>query len=141
MRQISTSAQRSQNMAAIRGENSRPERLVRSLIHRLGYRFRLHASDLMGTPDIVLPRLKAVIFVHGCFWHMHTCPRGKSAPKANAVFWSNKRLSNVKRDRRQKRALEKDWHILIVWECETRDTARLRRKLNAFLRRAGKDAS
>jgi DNA mismatch endonuclease (patch repair protein) len=108
-------------MAAIRGGDTKPEIRVRSLLHTLGYRFRLHCKDLPGKPDIVLPKYRTVIFVHGCFWHCHDCRYGRVVPATRAEFWAIKRASNVARDARQKAALEADcWKVITLWECETR---------------------
>ena len=109
---------RSWNMSRIRSKDTKPERLVRSALHRMGFRYRLHAQDLPGKPDIVLPKYKAVIFVHGCFWHRH--PRCKYAytPKSRVAFWKRKFDDNVRNDRRVKRCLIKlGWSVLAVWEC------------------------
>lgn len=129
-----TPDQRRKNMSGIRSRNTSPERLVRSLIHRLGYRFRLHDRRLPGRPDIVLPRHRKIILVHGCFWHMHTCKRGNVFPKTNEAYWSAKRQRNVERDRFNARAyVTSGWKILVVWECETKDRRRLAKKLTKFL--------
>jgi DNA mismatch endonuclease (patch repair protein) len=126
--------QRSFCMSRIRGRNTAPELKVRSMIHRLGFRFRIHRRDLPGTPDIVLPRLKKVVLVHGCFWHIHTCRSGRTKPKANAAYWRRKRLGNVERDRHNVIALRRlGWRPLVVWECELKDRERLLRKLTDFL--------
>jgi DNA mismatch endonuclease (patch repair protein) len=124
--------QRSFNMSRIRGKDTSPEIVVRRLLHSLGYRFRLHVPDLPGRPDIVLPKYRAIIFVHGCFWHMHRCKYGKVVPKTNEAFWQAKRASNVERDRRHRQLLRGKWLVLIVWECETRNPERLRGKLDKF---------
>jgi DNA mismatch endonuclease (patch repair protein) len=121
--------QRSFNMSRIKGKNTSPEMKVRRLLHSLGYRYRLHVRDLAGRPDIVLPKHRVVIFVHGCFWHMHKCRFGRVTPKTNAEFWQKKRTGNVERDRKQRRILRKDWTILTVWECQTRDVQRLASRL------------
>ncbi|NLX60449.1 MAG: DNA mismatch endonuclease Vsr [Phycisphaerae bacterium] len=127
---------RSRNMAAIRSRNTRPELLVRSVVHRLGYRFRLHHRDLPGTPDLVLPRYRAAIFVHGCFWHAHSCRSGSRCPRTNTAYWTAKRHRNRARDRRACLALRKDgWRVLTVWECETKDLVRLASRLRSFLER------
>ena len=108
--------------------------LVRRLVHSLGFRFRLHLRDLPGSPDLVLPRHDKVIFVHGCFWHMHHCRYGRVKPATRAEFWDAKRQGNVARDRRQVRKLRQiGWGVLIVWECQTRDPDKLRAKLTRFL--------
>jgi len=106
-------------MSLIRGKDTTPERIVRSVLHRLGFRFALHRADLPGKPDIVMPARRAVVFVHGCYWHMHACKRGRSAPVTNAAFWHTKRESNRKRDRKNASALRRaGWRVLVVWECE-----------------------
>lgn len=113
------SAERSALMARIRGKNTRPELVLRSALHRAGYRFRLHRKDLPGTPDIVLPRHRIVIFVHGCFWHRHPgCPRA-SVPHTRRHFWDKKFKANVARDLQSQKALvDLGWQVLVVWECE-----------------------
>ena len=124
---VHTTEQRSRNMAAIKAKNTRPEMRVRSLLHTLGYRYRLHRKDLPGRPDIVLPKHRTVIFVHGCFWHCHDCRWGSVVPKTRAEFWSEKRACNVARDEKHKAALlAETWKVLTVWECETRSENGLR---------------
>ena len=126
--------QRSFNMSRIKSRDTKPEKVVRSIVHGLHYRYRLHKPDLPGKPDIVLVRHRKIIDVHGCFFHMHKCKNGKGVPATNTGFWQTKRLSNVKRDRRNFRTLKLDgWKVLIVWECEIRDRATLVRKLKHFL--------
>ena len=134
MADVHTPAQRSFNMSRIRDRNTSPEMRVRSLLHSLGYRFRLHVRSLPGSPDIVLPKHRTVIFVHGCFWHMHACRFGKVTPKTNAEFWRKKRTGNVERDKKQRRILRKDWSVLTLWECQTRDVRQLALRLTRFLR-------
>lgn len=112
-----TPAQRSAVMSKIKGRNSSPEMKVRRLLHRAGYRFRLHRRDLPGTPDIVLPRYCTAVFVHGCFWHGHDCRRF-SWPKTNAAFWREKISSNKKRDMQAREALaSKGWNVVVIWTC------------------------
>ncbi len=128
---------RSWNMSRIRGADTKPERVVRSLLHRMGYRFRLHRRDLPGTPDIVLPKYRAAIFVHGCFWHRH--PRCKYAykPKSRVAFWTKKFEENISRDKRKKRQLRMlGWRVLVVWECHVNDEERLSCRLRNYLERA-----
>jgi len=121
---VHTRQQRSRNMAAIRSSNTKPEVRVRSALHALGFRFRLHRKDLPGRPDIVLPKYSTVIFVHGCFWHCHRCRYGSVVPTTRAEFWAAKRQGNVARDRRNARALHRlGWRVLVVWECEVRNDA------------------
>jgi DNA mismatch endonuclease (patch repair protein) len=111
---------RSRMMSGIRGKNTKPEKLVRSLLHRQGFRFRLHVSNLPGKPDIVLPRYNAVIFVHGCFWHRHAC-RFFKWPQTRPDFWREKIARNCSNDLKSRRALKKEgWRIGIVWECAVR---------------------
>jgi DNA mismatch endonuclease (patch repair protein) len=130
---VLTPEQRSFNMSQIKGKNTSPEITVRRLLNSLGYRYRLHVRNLPGCPDIVLSKHRVVIFVHGCFWHMHKCPFGRVTPKTNAEFWRRKRLSNVERDKQHRRSLRKEWSVLTVWECEARDDRRLSNKLSRFL--------
>ena len=115
-----TPERRSWNMSRIRSSDTAPERLVRSVLHRMGYRFRLHREDLPGRPDIVLPRHKTVVLVHGCYWHRHTDCRLAYSPKSNTDFWQAKFRENVNRDLRQSQELtELGWRVITVWECET----------------------
>jgi DNA mismatch endonuclease, patch repair protein len=128
-----TKQRRSWNMSRIRGENTAPEVRVRSLLHRLGYRFRLHSRVLPGKPDIVLPKYKAVVLVHGCFWHRHGC-KSTATPKSNKSFWQAKFKQNVTRDaavRKQLRA--SGWSVLTIWACTVKDEVNLTRQLNRFL--------
>ena len=103
-----TQAQRSFNMSRIRSRDTRPEMVVRSIVHSLGYRFRLHKKELAGKPDLVLPRHRKIINVHGCFFHMHACKYGSVVPKTNEAYWKGKRLSNVRRDRANLAKLRRD---------------------------------
>ncbi|MBV8799993.1 MAG: DNA mismatch endonuclease Vsr [Alphaproteobacteria bacterium] len=131
-----TRARRSENMRRIRSTGMKPELIVRSLIHRLGFRFRLHAPELPGKPDIVRRRSKQAIFVHGCFWHQHPsekCLDGR-LPKSNTSYWHPKLSRNVERDLLAIRSLKKaGWRVLVIWECETRNIAQLGRRLRQFL--------
>ncbi|MCU1263793.1 MAG: vsr [Acidobacteria bacterium] len=134
MADVLTPKQRSFNMSRIRNRDTRPEMIVRSIVHRMGYRYRLHKNDLPGKPDVVLVRHRKIIDVHGCFFHMHKCRYGSVVPATNAEFWQTKRLSNVERDRRNLNALRREgWHVMVVWECETRNSERLARRLGRFL--------
>lgn len=134
MTDVHTPEQRSRNMSAIKCKNTSPELIVRSLIHRMGFRFGLHRHDLPGRPDIVLTSRNKLIFVHGCFWHIHRCKYGRVTPATNAEFWRAKRLSNVKRDRRNfKQLRDSGWDVLTIWECWTKDIDRLQRRLTTFL--------
>lgn len=131
---VLTKEQRSYNMSQIRSRNTKPEMLIRSLVHRMGYRFRLHRRDLPGCPDMVLPKHHKIIFVHGCFWHMHNCLYGRVTPKTNAKFWQSKREGNVARDKRNLGRLRRaGWKVLTIWECETHNQEKLPKKLERFL--------
>jgi DNA mismatch endonuclease (patch repair protein) len=124
-----TVEQRSRLMARIGPANTTPELRVRSLMHRLGYRFRLHRKDLPGTPDIVLPGRNAVVFVHGCFWHGHECKKDKM-PKSRTEYWAPKIEANRSRDEKKRRQLRSlGWKVVSVWECELRNPDKLERKL------------
>jgi DNA mismatch endonuclease (patch repair protein) len=126
--------QRSANMRAVRDRNTQPEICVRRIAYGLGYRFRLHRRDLPGTPDLVFPARRKVIFVHGCFWHGHGCKRSLKMPQTNKEFWEAKITGNVERDGRQLARLRKaGWRALIVWECETKATDTLSSRLQRFL--------
>ena len=125
---------RSAVMSRVRSSNTKLERRVRSLLHRLGYRFRLHRRDLPGTPDIVLPKHKAVVFVHGCFWHRHPGCKRATTPKKNRETWERKFARNVERDRRAHDELTVlGWEIVTVWECELRDEKALAERLATVL--------
>lgn len=129
-----TKAQRSLHMSRIRGKDTSPEMIVRSLVHRMGYRFRLHRRDLPGTPDLVFPRLKAVIFVHGCFWHRHSCVNGRSIPETRREFWLAKFAGNRQRDQRNIARLRRaGWRVLVVWECQLRRHGRGEEAVKRFL--------
>ena len=128
------SEQRSRNMSAIKSKNTKPEIAVRKLLHSMGYRFRLHRKDLPGSPDIVLPKYKTVIFVHGCFWHRHKNCKYASTPKTRKEFWENKFNSNKKRDQKiQKEIIDLGWKFIIIWECEARNIQPLEEKLKGYL--------
>ncbi|WP_129127079.1 very short patch repair endonuclease [Geomonas oryzae] len=134
MSDVFNKEKRSWIMSRIRGGNTKPEITVRKLLHGMGFRFRLHVKTLPGKPDIVLPRYRKVILVHGCFWHGHQdCPRSKR-PATNAEFWNDKITANMERDRRNKSALEDaGWQVLELWTCELKDTERLSERLKCFL--------
>ncbi|AGG87595.1 very short patch repair endonuclease [Rhodanobacter denitrificans] len=120
---------RSRMMSRIRGSDTAPELAVRSCAHRLGLRFRLHVRNLPGRPDLVFPKHRKIIFVHGCFWHRHGC-KWTTTPKTRQEFWRQKFLANQSRDRRNIAALEIDgWTVHVIWECETRDMAALEIRL------------
>ena len=122
-------------MRRVRAKDTQPEITVRRLAHRLGYRFRLHRRDLPGSPDLVFPGRRAVIFVHGCFWHQHDCRRGARRPSSNASYWHPKLERNVERDAvAQERLNGMGWRVMVIWECETRDLDQLGRCLSLFLK-------
>lgn len=132
-----TSERRSWNMSRIRGRDTRPELVLRSLLHRAGFRFRLHAKQLPGRPDIILPRYRTAIFVHGCFWHRHPGCRNATTPSTRREFWQAKFDGNVSRDARNQAALEAaGWTVLTVWECELKsDADGVARRLASELRK------
>ena len=131
---IVSAQRRSAMMAGIRGRDTKPELAVRRLVHRLGYRFRLHRRDLPGTPDLVFPGRRKVVFVHGCFWHRPPGCRFAYKPKSNIDRWQAKFESNVARDSRVRIALgELGWNVLTIWECEVADLDRLTDTLTSFL--------
>lgn len=123
-------------MSHISGKNTKPEILVRSLLHRMGYRFRIHKKDLPGRPDICLPKHKKVIFVHGCFWHGHeNCPRSKR-PTTNVEFWNKKIDGNIERDKENIKKLKRlGWQTLTIWTCEIKNQEELKTKLISFIER------
>lgn len=125
---------RSALMAKVRGANTAPELVVRRILWRLGYRFRLHVRKLPGSPDIVLPRYRTAIFVHGCFWHRHPGCAKATTPKSRVEFWSSKFSANVERDDRNRRdLLARGWKVATIWECETRDETTLKAQLGDIL--------
>ena len=124
------SEQRSRNMSAIKSKNTKPEIKVRKILHSMGYRFRLHSKDLPGSPDIVLPKYKTVIFVHGCFWHRHENCKYASTPKTRKEFWNKKFTENKKRDSEiQEKIKNLNWRSVVIWECETKNLENLRDKI------------
>ena len=127
-------ATRSAFMARVRGKNTRPEMIVRKLLFAAGYRYRLHARKLPGSPDLVFPTRKKVIFVHGCFWHRHDGCVASRIPKSRTDYWSEKLNGNKLRDMRNVQALhEAGWQILIVWECQLSNSEMLLKRLRQFL--------
>jgi DNA mismatch endonuclease (patch repair protein) len=126
---------RSANMARIGPRNTAPELAVRKLLHRMGYRFRIHRRDLPGTPDVVLPGLRTIFLIHGCFWHRHAGCRLAYTPKSRVDFWLKKFAANVARDQEVCARLEQDgWRVCVVWECETREIQQLTQRLRRVLR-------
>ena len=131
---VLTKKQRSRCMAAVHAEHTKPEIIVRRAISQMGYRYRLHCTNLPGKPDVVFSGMRKVIFVHGCFWHRHRCKKGRSTPRSNMEFWNRKLSENVVRDRRHRRELKKlGWQILVLWECQVRHEAALMKRLEKFL--------
>ena len=138
MTDIVNAAKRSEIMSRIKGRNTKPELIVRRIAHGLGFRFRLHRRDLPGSPDMVFPRYRTVVFVHGCFWHRHHGCRYAYCPKSRIQFWTKKFEENVARDTRNEMALrDLGWRVLVIWECETKDKTAIRAQLLAHLRRRG----
>lgn len=125
---------RSQIMSHVGGKNTKPELIVRSILHRMGYRFRLHRRDLPGKPDITFPKYKKVIFIHGCFWHGHEgCPKSKR-PDTNKEFWNKKLDKNIARDKiNMEKIKELGWDVLVVWTCELKNMDTLKDKIVSFL--------
>ena len=127
---------RSRIMRAVKGRDTAPELVVRRLAHRMGYRFRVCSKDLPGHPDIVFPRLRKVILVHGCFWHGHNCARGARVPKGNRAYWVKKIAGNRARDQKNlERLAAAGWKALVVWECVTRDERDVSKRVRKFLAR------
>jgi len=134
MTDVFSAEKRSQIMSSIHGYDTGPELLVRSIVHHMGYRFRVHQDKLPGNPDLVMAKHRSVIFIHGCFWHGHkNCPRSRR-PTSNKAFWIEKLDKNIERDRLQMRQLRRlGWKVLVIWQCEVGDQEKIRRKLNRFL--------
>ena len=125
---------RSWNMSRIKGHNTGPERIVRSILHRMGFRFTLHRKDLPGKPDIVLPKYKTVVLVHGCFWHRHKGCKDATLPKTRRIFWRKKLTGNTTRDRVKYLALRTlGWRVIVVWECEIDKSGTLGNRLKRLL--------
>ena len=121
-------------MASIRGKNTAPEIVVRRLVRALGYQYKMHAGDLPGTPDLVVRSQKKAVLINGCFWHRHSCRFGRAFPATRVAFWRKKLEGNRSRDFRNARALRRlGWKVLVVWECQTRQPARMLARIAAFL--------
>jgi DNA mismatch endonuclease (patch repair protein) len=130
-----TSELRSRTMRAVKSCNTVPELFVRSLAHRMGYRFRLHRDNLPGKPDLVFPKFQKVIFVHGCFWHGHGCVRGARVPKGNREYWLKKISGNRIRDQKNlARLTTAGWKAWVIWECDLRNERKLKAQLTKFLK-------
>ena len=135
MADIMDAEARSRLMGRIRGKDTKPEKTVRRILHAMGFRFRLHVPGLPGRPDIVLPRYRAVVFVHGCFWHRHMECKPRSLPATNTDYWRDKFARNAERDERKTRELlALGWRVHVVWECQLRDREAVAARLEAFLR-------
>lgn len=133
-----TQDERSRLMAKVRGKDTGPERMVRSLLQRAGYRFRLHVSELPGTPDIVLPRLRAVVLVHGCFWHRHKGCKEATTPKTHRKYWADKFARNIANDRKHSRELRRlGWRVIVIWECHLKHPDRVQSRLQRLLKSPG----
>lgn len=129
-----TKERRSWNMGQVRSKDTKPELIVRSILHRNGYRFRLHSNKLPGKPDIIMTKYHTVIFVHGCFWHRHKNCQDATMPKTNTAFWEHKLNQNVERDKKNQATLKQlCWKVIVVWECETTNTDLLLNKLHKAL--------
>ncbi|MDD5577930.1 MAG: very short patch repair endonuclease [Methylobacter sp.] len=125
---------RSRTMRAVKSRDTMPEMIVRRMVHTMGKRYRLHRADLPGKPDLTFPRLKKIIFVHGCFWHGHDCKRGGRLPKENADYWANKINRNKERDVNAQAALTlMGWDVLVIWECQLKNREALGDFLVRFL--------
>lgn len=134
MLQFATKEAISAHMRRIRKTDTRPELAVRRLAHGMGYRYRLHRRDLPGTPDLVFPSRMKVILVHGCFWHQHDCPLGRKKPSANPEYWHPRLARNVARDSQSwERLRALGWDVLLIWECETKDTTFLAERIRDYL--------
>ena len=134
MADIVSRSKRKEMMSKVKQRHTKPEIAVRKLLHRLGYRFRLHSKKLPGTPDIILPKYKTVIFVHGCFWHQHEECRKARRPTSNVEFWNEKLDKNIERDKRKESELkDSDWKVLTIWDCEIKDENSLIEKVKHFL--------
>lgn len=136
-----TSEQRSRLMARVRAKNTAPEVNVRKTAHAMGLRFRIHRRDLKGTPDLVFPKHKVAMFVHGCFWHQHPSCKRATAPQTRREFWEAKLAGNVKRDKEVVQQLVSEgWRVEIIWECETKDAAELTRRISKVFAEGRKTA-
>lgn len=135
-RDVLTVAQRSYCMSRIRAKDTKPELAVREIVRSLRFKFQENVRSLPGTPDLVFPSRRAIVLVHGCFWHMHRCKLGSVRPGSNAVFWHSKRMANVKRDRRVRRMLvAAGWRVRTIWQCQLRDANTVRDGLRQFLKK------
>lgn len=130
---VFSAARRSEIMSRVHSKNTQPEMAVRRMLHKTGYRYRLHSKKLPGCPDLVFAGRKKAIFVHGCFWHRHAC-NSATLPKSNREYWEGKQTRNAARDKQNVSTLRKSgWKVLVIWECEIKNAERLRRRLSRFL--------
>ncbi len=129
-----TKEQRKKAMSSVRQKDTKPEKIVRSILHKLGFRFRKNVSSIVGKPDIVLPKYKTIILVHGCFWHQHENCRKANRPTSNVEFWNNKLDKNIERDKQNLKELKSvGWKVITIWTCEIKDEESLIAKLNNSL--------
>jgi DNA mismatch endonuclease, patch repair protein len=132
---IVSKEKRSEMMSRIRGKDTVPEKQIRSLLHQQGYRFRVHVKHLPGKPDIVLPKYRTVVLVHGCFWHRHSGCKFAYQPKSRKEFWQKKFQDNIERDKREQKALQSlGWKVIVIWECELEDLKKIVNKIARLLR-------
>lgn len=131
---MSTDTVRSRTMRAVKSKDTKPEVVIRRLVHALGFRFRLHRVDLPGSPDLVFSKKRKIIFVHGCFWHGHSCARGARQPKTNTEYWLRKIEGNRRRDKQSLAELRRlGWNILVLWECQLKEPKKTRSRVKKFL--------
>jgi DNA mismatch endonuclease (patch repair protein) len=134
-RDIFDAEKRSEIMRAVKGADTGPEIALRKALHRMGFRYRVNVKGLPGKPDLVFPKHRAIVFVHGCFWHGHDCPRGKRPPKTNAAYWRRKIARNVERDRETIAALRRHgWFVKISWECDLKNSPKEANRIAGWLR-------
>ena len=134
MTDVFSRRKRSEIMKAVRSRDTKPEMIVRKFLHRQGYRYRLHVRSVPGCPDLVFRSQRKAIFVHGCFWHRHSCSDGRSMPASRVAYWQQKFERNRGRDIRNRRKLARlGWRVLIIWECQTRKPALLEARVKSFL--------
>jgi DNA mismatch endonuclease, patch repair protein len=135
MSDVLTPLQRHTVMSHNKGKDTSPELFVRKIVCSLGYRYRLHKKDLQGCPDIVFPKRKKVIFINGCFWHRHSCKKGRSMPVTRKKFWQHKFEGTIKRDKKNKRELKKlGWKVLVIWECQIKKPEKVIYRITNFLK-------
>lgn len=129
-----TKKQRKLCMSRIRSKDTKPEKVVRKILTKLGFKYRLHNAGLPGKPDIVISKIKTVVFINGCFWHQHKNCRHQATPKTNVKYWTSKLKRNVEKQKKDIKLLKKEgWKVAIIWECETKNENRLTNKLRKIL--------